>query len=142
LVAAACGEDNEGSMTGSSTPIAGKADRSIDIRMVDNAYEPKSLTVKAGETVRFIFANVSEVDHDAFIGDTAAQADHEDEMRAADESSDDRSMGSRDEGNGITLGSGEGADLTYTFAEPGTVEIGCHEPGHYDSGMKVAVTVS
>jgi uncharacterized cupredoxin-like copper-binding protein len=30
---------------------------------------------------------------------------------------------------------------TYTFDEPGRVEIACHLPGHYDHGMHGEVTV-
>ena len=48
----------------------------------------------------------------------------------------------RDEENGITIEPGKTGDLTHAFDQPGAFEIGCHEPGHYDSGMKVAVTVS
>jgi uncharacterized cupredoxin-like copper-binding protein len=61
-------------------------------------------------------------------------------MREADEADDEmHGMGSEDEGDGIT---GESGELTHTFDEAGTIEIGCHQPGHYDAGMRVNITVA
>ena len=51
--------------------------------MVDIAFQPDAIEVTRGETVRFVFTNNGDVDHDAFIGNRDAQAEHEDEMRAA-----------------------------------------------------------
>ena len=36
---------------------------------------------------------------------------------------------------------GESGDLSYTFTEPGSYQVGCHQPGHYAAGMKIDVTV-
>lgn len=33
-------------------------------------------------------------------------------------------------------------ELTHTFEGLGDVEIGCHEPGHYEASMKIDVTVT
>jgi uncharacterized cupredoxin-like copper-binding protein len=43
---------------------------------------------------------------------------------------------------GARLEPGESATVTYAFGAPGEVEIGCHMPGHYGSGMRVVVTVT
>ena len=37
---------------------------------------------------------------------------------------------------------GATGELVYTFTRPGTVLIGCHEPGHYALGMRAVITVS
>lgn len=160
LLAAACGDDDsDNSLTSDSTTPGDAAARTVDIDMVDNAFEPSALDVAAGETVLFVFTNTGAVDHDAFIGDAAAQAEHEEEMSAgegggsgddmdmgsdsADMDGHESEMGSEDEAeHGITVAPGETGELTHTFTEPGTLELGCHEPGHYDAGMKVTVTVS
>ena len=88
-----------------------------------------------------MFNNTGAVEHDAFIGDAAAQAAHEEEMNPSDGMSSsssmssgdmgsdttmDSDMGSQDDGDGITVKPGETGELTYTFNKPGTVEIGCH----------------
>jgi uncharacterized cupredoxin-like copper-binding protein len=145
LVAAACGGDDTEANGGLSG--GGDQGRTVQVDMVDNAFEPDTLEVDQGEAVRFEITNTGDVAHDAFIGEAAAQEDHEDEMRAAEDDEADGEdhgmdgMGAEDDGDGITLEPGESAELMHTFDQPGTIEIGCHEPGHYDAGMKVTVTV-
>ena len=104
--------------------------------MSDNSYAPTSVDVAMGETVRFVFANTGAVAHDAFLGDSASQSAHEDEMREAEE----MGHGASDD-NAVTVEPGDDAELVYTFAETGPVEVGCHQPGHYASGMKLDVNV-
>jgi len=41
----------------------------------------------------------------------------------------------------VTVKPGRSATITHTFDEAERVEIGCHQPGHYAAGMKVAITV-
>ena len=105
--------------------------------MVDIAFQPDAIDVTRGETVMFVFTNTGDVDHDAFIGNRDAQAEHEDEMRNAGEGHG----GGHGGANAVTVEPGESAELTYKFDEPGAVEIGCHQPGHYDAGMVIAVDV-
>jgi uncharacterized cupredoxin-like copper-binding protein len=130
-VAAACGGDDDNSGTDPGT-------RSIEIAMEDIRFEPDEIEVAAGETVRFVFENNGKVAHDAFIGDEGAQADHEDEMTSDDEGME---HGGGDE-DAITVDPGDTGELTYTFGEPGVLLIGCHQPGHYDAGMIIEVTVT
>ena len=143
LLLAACGGDNDDneSMSGHPAESPGgestPAERTAEVKMADNAFEPTTIDVDAGETVRFMFENTGEVAHDALVGDAAAQAAHEEEMRGAE----DMGHGADDDG-AITVEPGDSGELVYTFEEPGAFEIGCHEAGHYDSGMKIDVTVS
>jgi uncharacterized cupredoxin-like copper-binding protein len=46
------------------------------------------------------------------------------------------------DGNAVHVAPGETGELTYTFAAGVEVLIGCHELGHFDSGMTVAVEVT
>ena len=130
LVAAACGGSDPDDSTG------GDDVRSIEIEMRDNAFAPAAITVPAGEEVRLVFHNTGKVDHDAFIGDHMAQADHEEEM------SEDRGMHHGGDSDAITVEPGDTGTLTHTFDAGDEVLIGCHQPGHYRAGMKVAVTTS
>lgn len=136
VTAASCGSDDN-----STTPGAGGDVRTIEIDMTDNAFEPDTLDVADGDTVRFVFTNTGTVTHDAFIGDTAEQADHETEMRDADDSHGG-GHGDDETGDAIAVEPGETGELTHTFDESGTLEIGCHEPGHYEDGMKMTVDVA
>ena len=127
LITAACG--------GSDTTTAGDEEaRRVDVDMVDIDFAPNSIEVAAGETVRFVFHNRGEVVHDAFLGDADAQADHEAEIR-------DEHGGHGSSDDAIKVDPGQTGELTHTFDSAGTVEIGCHEPGHYDAGMKIVIDV-
>jgi uncharacterized cupredoxin-like copper-binding protein len=138
-------------------PSAGEP-RTIEIDMTDNEFSPTRLEVEADETVRLVFRNEGEATHDAVIGDEAAQAEHEAEMRATDssdatdtaESSHDPAAGmdhgssgeSESDEGAVTLEPGETGEITHTFAAGDALVIGCHEPGHYEAGMKIAVEVA
>ncbi len=123
-------DETQGSTSGAETI------RTIDVTMKEFAYEPASVSVKAGETVTFVFRNVGQILHDAFLGDETAQADHEHEMR--------NGGGHHGDGGGaVKVNSGETGELTHTFDKAGeALIIGCHEAGHYGAGMKMTVTVS
>ena len=134
---AACGETRE---SGSATTVDAAATpagaRTVDVAMQDIKFDQTTLTVKAGETIDFRFTNTGKIAHDAFIGDNDAQMEHESEMAQ---------MGDTwpippDEA-AITVQPGAAGELSYTFTEPGTYEVGCHQPGHYGAGMKIEVTV-
>ena len=131
LVAAGCGSDDNAS------GIDPESARTIEIAMQDNKYVPATVSVEAGETVRFVFTNNGEVTHDAFIGDEAAQDDHEEEMNG--EMGGEHGMGDTD---ALTVKSGETGELTHTFEADDEVLIGCHEPGHYEDGMRLTIDVT
>lgn len=135
LVTAACGGSD-----GNSTGGAGDA-RTVEVTMADNRFEPATLTVARGEEVKFVLRNAGTVVHDAYVGDAEAQAEHEADMRGGGGGHD--AHGGGDDGAGaITVEPGKTGTLTHTFDEAGEIEIGCHEPGHYAGGMKIAVVVS
>ena len=111
--------------------------RTIEIEMQDNKYVPDTVSVDGGEPVRFVFTNNGEATHDAFVGDEAAQDDHEDEMN-----DDMNEHGMNDDTGAITVEPGKTGELTHTFEADDAVLIGCHEPGHYDSGMRLSIDVT
>ena len=119
----------------SSAPSAAAQTR-IAVTLNDNLkMDPASMTVPMGVPVTFVVRNAGAVQHEFYLGDDAAQAEHEQEMM---------SMGGmrHDEPEGIGLAPGETKELTYTFATAGQVIAGCHEDGHYGGGMKAAITVT
>jgi uncharacterized cupredoxin-like copper-binding protein len=115
--------------------------REIEIAMRDSFFRPGKVTVRAGSTVTFRFVNRGKLTHEAFIGDAGMQKDHEDEMRMANESDEGHGGEHGSMHDAVTVKPGRSATLTHRFGEPGTLQIGCHEPGHYAAGMKVTVTV-
>lgn len=132
LATAACGGD---ATDGTASPSDGGSSRTVDVEMVDMAFKPAEITLAKGDKVTFRFTNTGKIAHDAFIGDTEAQADHEDEM------GDTHGEHGASDDDAVTVEPGDEAELTYTFDEAGRVEVGCHQPGHYKAGMKIDVTV-
>jgi uncharacterized cupredoxin-like copper-binding protein len=96
--------------------------------------EPAVITVPAGRPVTFVVTNTDVIAHDFFVGDEAAQAAHDAEMRT---------MGTmaHDEPNAIGVEAGQTKELTMTFATPGETLAGCHVPGHYAAGMKATILI-
>lgn len=128
---AACG--------GGDNAQTSSADKTVDIVMKDIAFAPAAVEVTEGETVRFLFKNEGKLAHDAFIGDEDEQTEHEASMQDDDAGSE---HGGGHGGGGISVEPGESGELTHTFDDAGSVLIGCHEPGHYDAGMVIKVTVA
>ena len=91
------------------------------------------MAVPAGEPVTFVVTNTGSIDHEFFLGDEAAQAEHEQEMQAGGMA--------HDEPMGIGVEPGETKELTVTFPEAGTILAGCHVAGHYAGGMKANVEI-
>jgi uncharacterized cupredoxin-like copper-binding protein len=131
LLVASCGSDDDSA----SSPSGDSSARTVEIEMRDIEFSPTTVDVEEGETIRFLFRNTGEVAHEAYIGDAAAPEEHADEME---------SMGGMDHGGDaevLTVEPGDSGELLYTFDEAGPVQIGCHEPGHYEAGMVIDVEV-
>ena len=143
LLVAACssGTGSTGLPTGapvgapSAVPSASQADTRVEVTLTDSfTIELASTTVPAGVPVTFVVTNAGAIVHEFLLGDEEVQAEHEQEMLAGGMA--------HDEPNGIAVEPGEMKELTFTFEEPGETFAGCHEPGHYAAGMKVAITVA
>ena len=133
LVAASCGGDDGGE----------EAARTIEVDMVDIAFEPASIDVEAGETVRFVFSNEGEAVHEGFVGDEQAQEEHDAERaRGGDDDEEMQGMEHDGDDEAVVVDPGDTGELTYTFDEPGLVQVGCHQPGHYEAGMVIDVNVT
>lgn len=102
--------------------------RVIHIQALDLSFEPKSITVQRGETVKFVITNKSPVTHEFVIGDPVLQTEHEKEMQTMP------GMPMHDV-NGVALPPGLTRELVWTFTRDGVVEYACHVPGHFAAGM-------
>ncbi len=141
VVLAACSSSGSAG-TGSPTPASAAASSTavpthiaVEVSLTDALkIEPASMTVPAGVPITFVVTNSGTVDHEFYLGDEEAQAEHEQEMA-------DMGGMTHDEPEGIAVKPGETKELTYTFAEPGDTLAGCHVVGHYGGGMKATITV-
>jgi uncharacterized cupredoxin-like copper-binding protein len=139
LSAAGCGG-------GTASKASGRASRVIDMTMTDNAFQPGQMQVTKGETVTMRFRNNGSVKHEAILGDDAVQMRHHGEMTTAtapmDHGGPHGGQTSGSSTDAITVEPGKTGEITHTFSESGTVLIGCHEPGHWEAGMKATVAIS
>lgn len=108
---------------------------SVDVSMTDIAYDLGPTRVTTGSTITFRFTNRGATTHEAVVGDEDVQQEHADEM------GDMGGMGGAGDVPSVSLEPGETGELVVTFDEPGTVLIGCHEPGHYEAGMVATIVV-
>jgi uncharacterized cupredoxin-like copper-binding protein len=160
LVASACapdGPDGSGAIAApAGTP---ESPRTIEVAMVDIAFEPTALSVQAGETVKFVFTNEGAAEHEATFGDEAEQDEHATAMRDAEgmegmdmgeAEADHDEAGATPDGHDeegaiapVVLKSGETGEMIVTFDDPDVTStiIGCHIPGHWEAGMRLDVTV-
>ncbi|MDR3518163.1 MAG: cupredoxin family protein [Azospirillaceae bacterium] len=117
---------------------ASKVTRTINIAMKDISFEPASLTIKTGETIRFVVTNVSEIDHDFTLGDVATQTAHRKEMAEMIENGGDMH---HSDPNAITVKAHESKVLIWKFSRAGNFEFDCNIPGHFESGMAGVIAV-
>ncbi len=130
---------------------ASEASRTITVEMYDNYYEPESIDVKPGETVRFVVENKGNLVHEFNIGTPAMHEAHQKEMKMMVEHGViqggklnhdmmDMDMGNgqsmkHDDPNSILLEPGKNGEVVWKFAEKTNIEFACNVPGHYQSGM-------
>ena len=129
---------------------ASQANRTIEVAMRDNYFEPDRIRVKAGETVRFVVKNRGEFVHEFNIGTAHMHAEHRREMElmvmqgVLEPDRINHHMMEADQGRGsmehadpnsVLLEPGDGAEIVWKFAKPMVLEFACNIPGHYESGM-------
>jgi uncharacterized cupredoxin-like copper-binding protein len=114
---------------------ASKVDRVVNVVMTDNMrFTPSSVTVKEGETIRFIVKNAGKLKHEFVLGTEAELAAHAEAMKKfPDMQHSDPNM--------VTLAGGKTGQVLWRFSKAGSVAFACLEAGHYDAGMKGAVDV-
>ena len=136
--------------------LAASATRTVQVEMTDIAFTPKSMDIKAGETVRFVLINKGQLLHEFNLGDAAMHAEHQKEMLKMQQGGmmtptamshkgmDHASMGhgmKHDDPNSVLVEPGKTAELTWTFSKADNLEFACNVPGHYQAGMVGKVNV-
>ena len=115
--------------------VAADADRTIMITARDTMrFEPQNLSIKAGETIRFVVNNTGQLPHSFTLGATEAQQEHEEEMQGMPMEMMAGHM--KDEPTGMVVQPGQTDSITWHFSGNMQLEFACHMPGHYQAGMK------
>jgi len=124
--------------------------RTVQVTMIDMAFEPETVKVKVGETVRFVITNKGQLLHEFTLGTSAMHAEHQKEMATMMDhgmitaTGVDRNMMhmdmrgmhmSHDDPNSVLVPPGETKEMTWKFSKDADIEFACNIPGHYESGM-------
>jgi len=113
--------------------------RVIDVTMRetddgDMLFEPTSIEISEGETIRFNVINKGELEHEFVIDTFEGNGKHKKMMAKLDMEHDDP--------NSIRLDEGRSGEVIWTFSNVGTFEFACLIPGHYESGMHGPILVN
>lgn len=127
-------KDMHASMAGKPGDPA-QVSRTVKVTMDDSMrFDPGTLNVKAGETVRFFIVNQGRLPHEMVIGTADELTTHAQQMRAMpDMKHEDPSM--------IRLAPGQRGGIVWRFDQAGTVSYACLVPGHMEAGMVGRVEV-
>lgn len=114
----------------------GKASRTVNVDMTDAMrFNPAGVAVKQGETIRFVVKNTGQVKHEFVLGTDKELKEHYEVMKKFPEMEhSDPSM--------VAVAPGKTGEVIWQFTQSGTVDFACLQPGHYDAGMKGAVSVA
>jgi uncharacterized cupredoxin-like copper-binding protein len=112
-----------------------KATRVVGIDMMDQMrFIPSTVTLKRGETVRFVVANNGGTLHEMVLGTQAELAEHAALMKKFPEMEHDApSM--------VHVKPGAKGEIVWRFNRAGTFQFACLIPGHFDAGMVGTITV-
>ena len=109
--------------------------RTVSITMLDSMrYNPASVTVKQGETIRFIVKNSGKINHEMVLGTEKELKEHYELMKKNPEME-------HAEENMVTVLPGKTGEIIWQFTKAGKIDFACLIPGHYDAGMKGTVKV-
>ncbi len=118
-------------------------DRTIRFEAGDMWFDPESLDIAPGDTIRFEITNTGNLEHEFVIGDANAQEAHRKMMLEMGGSHGD-GHGGHDMAEGehggkmpsVTIAPGKTAALVWTApANVDGLEYACNIPGHYEAGM-------
>ena len=132
------GAANAGQSHGPAIGISGQgadAKRTVKVDMTDAMrFNPSSIKVKRGETVRFVVTNSGKLKHEMVLGSMSDLKKHADMMRKNPEME-------HAEENMVSVDPGKSGELIWKFTSAGKVDFACLQPGHFEAGMKGKVAV-
>lgn len=114
---------------------AAKATRTMEVDMNDSMrYTPSTISIKRGETIKFIVKNTGNIKHEMVLGSIAELKEHAalmvkfPEMEHVDP-------------NQVSVEPGKTGALVWKFTKRGTFDFACLQPGHFEAGMRGKIAV-
>jgi uncharacterized cupredoxin-like copper-binding protein len=137
FAAFAAGQHDHGHEAGIGQPgDPKKVSRTVQVTMNDQMrFQPSGITVRQGETIRFVVRNSGKIKHELVLGTQQELKEHAELMQKHPEMEHD------EEPNAISVQPGKTGQLIWLFTQAGAVDFACLEPGHFEAGMVGKVTV-
>jgi uncharacterized cupredoxin-like copper-binding protein len=112
-----------------------KVNRTVHIEMGDRMrYTPAAITVRQGDTVKFVVKNGGKIMHEMVIGSIDELKVHSDMMKMYPGME-------HDEAYMTHVPPGKTGNIVWQFTKSGEFNFGCLIPGHFEAGMVGKVTV-
>lgn len=112
-----------------------KATRTMRIDMSDKMrFDPASLAIRQGETVKFVVRNSGKVMHEMVIGTRNGLKEHAELMKKYPAMEHDDPFGTH-------VAPGKTGTIVWQFTKPGEFHFGCLVPGHFEAGMAGQISV-
>ena len=128
-----------------------EVNRTVEIKMYDNYFEPNEIKITKGETIKFIVSNYGELVHEFNIATKEMHIKHQPEMmkmveheilladridkeKMKEMAKKDHSM-AHSHSNSVLLEPNQSAELIWKFSANTDLEAACNVPGHYQVGM-------
>jgi len=116
--------------------LPAKAQRTIKVSLSDNMrFNPSSISVRQGETIRFVVKNTGAIMHEFVIGTIEANNEHAQLMKRFPNMQHDAPYMAH-------VAPGESKEIVWKFNRTGEFQFACLIAGHYDAGMFGALKVS
>ena len=113
----------------------GQVVRTIQVDMADNMrFTPSDVTVRKGETIKFVVHNSGQVLHEMVLGTKDSIAQHAALMKRFPKME-------HDDANMAHVKPSRTGDIVWQFTQPGEFQFACLQPGHFEAGMVGKVIV-
>ena len=128
-----------------------EVNKTIEIKMYDNYFEPNEINIKKGETIKFLIQNYGSLVHEFNIATKKMHLKHQPEMMKMMENEillgdkidykkmkeiakTDHTM-AHSHSNSVLLEPNKNGEIIWKFNTETILEVACNIPGHYESGM-------
>ena len=107
-----------------------KVSRTIKLSMGDNfRFTPDNISIKQGETIKFVVANMGKIQHEMVIGTLKGIQEHAEMMKQ-------RPVMQHIDPNMTSVKPSNAGEIVWTFNKSGQFDFACLQPGHSEAGLK------
>ncbi len=111
------------------TGVPARVSRTVQVDMSDSfRFNPSELSVRQGDTVRFVVKNSGKVMHELVLGTDAELQQHAEMMKKFPNME-------HDEPYMAHVAPGKRGEIVWQFTQVGEFKYGCLVPGHFEAGM-------